>query len=75
MKSQRDEHTLHHEAWKYYRKNARQRMRPYIVGEDLRGVSVAPGETPKDGGMIAIDDDGVFWYVTPEFMLENYEMI
>ena len=58
--------------WKKYRKTALQEMRPYVLGEDLTGVSVADGETPKFGGMIARDAQGSRWYVSPEFMSENY---
>ena len=60
--------------WKKYRKTAVQKMRDYIPGEDLTGVSVAPGETPKEGGKIARDNHGSQWYVSPEFMAENYEL-
>ena len=58
--------------WKKYQKTALQEMRPYVLGEDLTGVSVAQNETPKDGGMIARDAQGSQWYVSPEFMDENY---
>jgi len=60
--------------WKTYRKTAVQEMRDYILGEDLTGVSVAPGETPKEGGKIARDNRGSFWYVSPEFIKDNYEL-
>jgi hypothetical protein len=60
------------ETWKRYRKTATQEMRDYVPGEDLSGVSVAPGETPKKGGKIARDAQGSHWYVSPEFMAENY---
>lgn len=59
--------------WNQYRKTALQEMRRYIEGEDLTGTSVAPGETPKVGGMIARDAQGSQWYVSPEFMAQNYE--
>lgn len=58
--------------WKKYRKTAVQEMRDYEVGEDLVGVSVAKNETPKPGGKIARDANGSQWYVSPEFMRENY---
>ena len=58
--------------WKKYQKTALQEMRPYVVGEDLTGVSVAQNEVPKRGGMIACDAQGSRWYVSPEFMDENY---
>lgn len=58
--------------WKKYRKVATQEMREYIPGEDLEGISVAPGEEPKVGGKIARDNQGSQWYVSPEFFNENY---
>jgi len=61
--------------WKKYRKTAVQEMRDYISGEDLTKVSVAPGETPKEGGKIARDNKGSRWYITPEFVAENYKEI
>ncbi|MGD1831008.1 MAG: hypothetical protein ACPKM1_15715 [Spirochaetaceae bacterium] len=61
--------------WKKYRKTAVQEMRNYIPGEDLTGVSVAPGETPKLGGKIARDNQGSRWYVSPEFVSENYSEV
>lgn len=61
--------------WQKYRKTAIQEMRNYVAGEDLTGVSVAPGETPKEGGKIARDRQGSQWYVSPEFMAENYEVV
>ncbi len=44
--------------WEKYKKTAVQEMRDYVFGEDLTGVSVAPGETPKIGGKIARDNQG-----------------
>ena len=49
-------------------------MRPYIPGEDLRGVSVSEQDTPEEGGMIAMGaDDGAMWYVSKTFFNLNYE--
>jgi hypothetical protein len=61
--------------WKNYRKKVIQPMRPYVPGEDLTGVSVNPKETPVEGGMIAKDDEGAQWYVTPEFFQKSYEEV
>ena len=61
--------------WKNYRKKVIQPMRPYVLGEDLTGVSVNPQETPIEGGMIAKDDEGARWYVTPEFFQKSYEEV
>lgn len=73
MGSQRDARRLDHEGWGWYRKTVLQQMRPHVPGEDLTGISVADGEDPVRGGMIARDAAGVRWYVTPEFMAANYE--
>ena len=61
--------------WKFYRKTAIQEMRPYILGEDLSGVSVNKEDTPELGGMIARNDDNNDnrWYVAKDFFEKNYE--
>lgn len=61
--------------WKKYRKHALQEMRPYVSGEDLRGISVNASETPREGGMIGRDAAGHQWYVEPDFFRENYELV
>lgn len=57
-----------------YIKKTVQRMRPYVPGEDLTGISVSAEDTPEEGGMIAINpknpDDK--WYVGKKFFQENY---
>ena len=59
--------------WEFYRKIAVQEMRPYILGEDLAGVSVSERDTPETGGMLARGaDDGALWYVSKRFYEENY---
>ena len=50
-------------------------MRNYIPGEDLSDISVALGEIPIKGGFIARDNKGSKWYITPEFVAENYELV
>ena len=60
--------------WKSYYKTAKQLMRDYVPGEDLTGISVAPGEAPKIGGKIAADRQGSQWYISPEFFSENYTL-
>lgn len=58
---------------KHYRKSGTQAMRPYVVGEDLKGVSVSKEDTPELGGMIAIGaDNSARWYVSKTFFNENY---
>lgn len=61
-------------SFKNYRKTAVQPMRPYVPGEDLSGVSVSPTDTPREGGMIAMNPDNPadLWYVAPEFFAQNY---
>ena len=60
--------------FKDYIKQTRQPMRPYIPGEDLTGISVWEGDTPEEGGMIAINpkDPSDMWYVSKTFFNENY---
>ena len=62
---------------KNYRKTNVQPMRPYIVGEDLDGISIKYGELPGAGGMIAHDpkNTGDKWYMTEQFFIENYEEV
>lgn len=61
---------------KKYRKVGTQAMRPYVVGEDLTGVSVSEEDTPEEGGMIAVgSDNGAKWYVSKTFFNLNYEEV
>ncbi len=59
-----------------YRKKLLQPMRPYIVGEDLSGVSVNAEDSPEEGGMIAWNPDNPAdqWYVAKRFFEDNYEL-
>jgi len=61
--------------WRDYKKTAVQRMRPYIPGEDMVGISIASGDTPELGGMIAVNpkDSTDLWYVSKQFFEDNYE--
>lgn len=66
---------MQHE-WKKYRKKGITEMRPYVLGEDLTGISVSVGDTPStDRGMIArnIDNHADQWYVNYKYYLDNYE--
>ena len=59
--------------WKKYIKVGSQEMRPYLLGEDLTGVSVSEEDTPELGGMIARGaDNGAQWYVSKGFFQLNY---
>lgn len=57
-----------------YTKISIQYMRPYEIGENLEGISVANEDIPEPGGMIAIDMDNTVdqWYVSKEFFDNNY---
>ena len=60
-------------TWKKYRKKTIQLMRDYIPGESLEDISIATKEIPpKIGGKIARDESGNQWYISPEFMAQNY---
>jgi len=65
------------EEYKLYRKKLLQPMRPYVVGEDLSGISVNAEDTPEQGGMIAINPHNANdkWYVAKRFFEENYEEV
>lgn len=62
--------------FKNYIKPGVQKMRPYIDGEDLTGVSVSPADQKLDtlvGGMIAVSEQNdSSWYVSKVFFDENY---
>jgi len=62
--------------WESYRKVTEQEMRPYVLGEDLTGVSVSSLDIPSPGGMIARGaDDNALWYVSERFFRENYRPV
>ena len=60
-----------------FRKRLLQSMRPYVVGEDLTGISVNKEDTPGPGGMIAINraNKEDRWYVAKEFFDANYSYV
>ena len=62
---------------KRYRKKALQPMRPYVLGEDLTGISVNKEDTPEVGGMIAVNPLNTEdkWYVAKKFFEDNYELV
>lgn len=62
-------------AFKNYRKKNVQAMRPYILGEDLSGISVNAEDTPEEGGMVAVNANNPNdqWYVGKAFFADNYE--
>ena len=64
------------EGFKAYKKTAVQYMRPYEKGESMEGISVAIGDVPEVGGMVAInlEDETNKWYVSKTFFETNYEL-
>jgi hypothetical protein len=61
--------------YKDYRKKGITEMRPYIVGEDLSGISVNKEDNPKHGDMIARNGDNYNdkWLVDKAYFEKNYE--
>ena len=61
--------------FKSYRKPGITTARPYVVDEDLAGVSVSKGDTPGAGGMIARNpkDHDDKWYIAAKYFADNYE--
>jgi len=61
--------------WNKFRKKGLAEMRPYVPGEDLSGVSVGAGFTPKEGDMIARDPSNPadVWHVDGDFFRNNYD--
>lgn len=62
--------------YKLYRKIKLQPMRPYIVGEDLTGVSVNKEDIPEEGGMISVNPSNPedICYIAKKFFLDSYEL-
>ena len=62
------------EGFTAYYKSKRQLMKPWTPDLDMSKVSVAEGETPEIGGMIAVDEFNVVdvWYVPKKFFESNY---
>lgn len=60
--------------WKSYKKVALQEMRPYVLGEDLSGISVNSEDIPEQGGMVARNSSNPKdqWYIAKQFFGENY---
>lgn len=63
--------------WKRYRRTGLSEMRPYVVGEDLTGISVQSVDTPADGGMVARNPQNHAdqWYVAPQYFRDNLESV
>ena len=69
--------TFEENNMKNYRKTQVQPMRHYFVGEDMTGISIAEGDTPEAGGMVAVNpkDKTDRWYVAKQFFEDNYELV
>ena len=64
--------------WKQYRRTNVAEMRPYVFGEDLRGISVSKTDyPPSDKGMIARNPKNHEdqWYVARKYFEDNFEEI
>jgi len=62
--------------WKQYKRKGLSEMRPYVLGEDLSGVSVSSeDDPPRDMGMIARNPKNHKdqWYVARKYFEENLE--
>jgi hypothetical protein len=62
---------------KYRRKNIAE-MRPYVLGENLKGISVSDVDDPEnDMGMIARNPKNYKdqWYVARKYFEENFEEV
>ncbi len=60
--------------WKTYRKAGVTEMRPYVLGEDLSGVSLSSHDEVGAGGMIARNPISHIdkWYVSATYFAANY---
>ena len=62
--------------WRQYKRKGLSEMRPYVLGEDLAGVSVsAQDDPPNDMGMIARNpkNHADQWYVARKYFEDNLE--
>lgn len=62
--------------FKKYTRKGFSEMRPYILDEDLSGVSVADVDIPELGGMIARNPKNHQdqWYVAKQYFEDNLEL-
>lgn len=63
--------------WKQYKRKGLSEMRPYVLGEDLAGISVSPeDDPPTDMGMVARNPKNHKdqWYVARKYFEENLEL-
>lgn len=69
------------ENWKQYRRKGLSEMRPYVVGENMNGISVSDADrnngSPKVGDMIARNpkNHSDQWLVAQKYFVENLELV
>ncbi len=63
--------------FKKYRRVGLSEMRPYVVGEDLSGISVNKEDSPELGGMVARNpkNHNDQWYVAKKYFEDNLELV
>ena len=67
--------------FKQYQRKQKGELRPYVLGEDLSGVSISPEDTaagsPKEGDMIARNPDNHKdqWLVAQAYFEKNFEPV
>jgi len=62
--------------WKKYKRKGISEMRPYILNEDLSGISVSETDNPpEDMGMISRNPKNHKdqWYVARKYFEDNFE--
>jgi len=62
--------------WKKYKRKGISEMRPYILNEDLSGISVSETDNPPDDmGMISRNPKNHKdqWYVARKYFEDNFE--
>ncbi len=63
--------------WKLYRLRRTMSLRPYVQEEDMTGIGIHGGDSPRLGGMIGRIDESptVQWYLSPETVAQMYEPV
>lgn len=63
-------------TFKKYRRTNIAEMRPYVLGEDMTGISISDVDRPEsDMGMVARNPDNHAdqWYVARKYFEDNFE--
>ncbi len=64
-----------------YRRKQIAELRPYIIGEDMTGISISAADynagSPKEGDMIARNPKNHLdkWLVAKQYFNDNFEMV